>query len=815
MVAVCNLKIADSMNITDNATPEARPAPAQPSIIAYYSGHPVAPVAGNSSGDARVSRAPDPSSAIPLADPGPPGNLIEEESESMPDSGTDVLLETDAPPREGTGDGSSTDGTTIHANDADPDNPALDEAGVVASESSDGTDQSTGTWIPIDEILTRELSLYKKVTAMEAKSTIPVAKVAEFVRSDPGLQTSIERIRAEIAAGASDEAVRALKKELAAFTTSGVFSGRRMKGVPFEHTGLLQVDLDDVAPCDVDTIIERLRVDPHIVMVFRSPTSHHLKAIVAIPPDAALHSGSFEVVSRYFLDTYGARLDPATKDATRLCYFSSDSEIHVANGPVLQFEAAEVCKRTDAVNGPDSSQRQSGGDPAGPTGGVGGASSRFSARMVRSALALIAARGGRPDYDSWLRLISATRDAIEDDHLAITLLQELLPEESAGEYAEKFRAGLDRIPAKYLFDEAGKLGWKPMDGSLIDLCAMLDKGPEQRALERAPVIIDGLLRHGWLMLLAGRAKSRKSFLAIELALAVALGRNLFGNGNALTSDGIGFAVTRGNALFFDIENPTDEAAERLCAALEAIPAACERHEAARLIRLHALRGLELGNLTDAIIAEIRRSAVQGTLVIVDCFYPLFIGDVNDVAAVSVALRRFSNVAEEMGCGVVVIDHFRKGGNGSPGDQILGSVAKSMAPDAIVTMERRGKEDTFLISAELRGFPSFSDLVAHYDEGTRRFRLADPMPSSHINRALPEHRDLSNMRRAWQGRPDARLSRAECEGPWNVHSASARGMLSRMTGHGWVEQCGTGSNTRYVLTTKGQTLLHEGAVISDE
>jgi hypothetical protein len=699
-------------------------------------------------------------------------------------------------------------GATLHepGDDAHGAPPSLE--GLGDCTGLEGEEQ-TGIWIPIDEILAREVSLYGKVTDAKAKMRLDLARVVNFVRSDGDLKSKIEQIRAAIQDGASEDEVRELKKQLLpAFSTSGVFPGRRKGDCPVEHTGLLQVDLDDVAPEDADDMIERLRQDPHIVAVFRSPKGHHLKAIVAIPRDAGLHQRSFEAVRRYFLYTYDARLDPSTKDVTRLCYFSHDPEIHVACGAVHQFEPVEESGSGESevtTESPISSQHVSS---VGTVGTVASAEAvpakRYSTRMVRSALAAIA-QGGRPDYDPWLKLISATRDAIGNDDLAMTLLQEFFPEETRGEYAVKFREGLNRIPAKHLFDEAGKHSWQPIDASRIDLCAMLAKGPARRALERAPEIIAGLLRCGWLLLLAGKTKARKSFMAIDLALSVVLGRNLFGD-----YDLEGFHVTMGDALIFDIENPIDEAAERLCAALEAISDPCERREAAGRIRLHALRGLDLGALTDAIIAEIRRSVVPGTLVVVDCFYPLFTGDINDSTVVSASLRRFSNVAEEKGCGVVVIDHFRKGGFGSPGDQVLGSVAKSMAPDAVVTMERRGREDVFLISADIRGFPSFNNLVVCYDETARRFRLAGPETARDPNRAQRDRCLLDKMRRAWRGQPEARLSRAECEIPWRVQGPSARATLARMAERGWVEQSGTGRNIVYALTPLGQSWLEGGA-----
>ena len=51
----------------------------------------------------------------------------------------------------------------------------------------------------------------------------------------------------------------------------------------------------------------------------------------------------------------------------------------------------------------------------------------------------------RPDYDTWLRVVSAVRNSLADDAAAIEMLKRWSPEESEGEYAEKIKSPLTEI----------------------------------------------------------------------------------------------------------------------------------------------------------------------------------------------------------------------------------------------------------------------------------------------------------------------------------------------------------------------------------
>ena len=626
-----------------------------------------------------------------------------------------------------------------------------------------------------------------------------------LIRIDPDIREAVETIRTALANGATEEEQQRLKRQLLpAVTISGVFPGRRKRGESMEHTGLLQVDIDDIGPEEVEELFVRLLLDHHVAIIFRSPRNK-LKVIVAIPRDPALHGRSFDAVQRYFRETYGVELDPSTRDVTRLCYLSADPRIHVSEGPVLQFEAGAEPPDQGPAERPD---RPLCAEP--PPCGIGigtevaAPCERWGVRRVRSALRMIARRG-RPAYTDWLRIIAATREATGDDPLAMALLLEFFPEEIHGEYRDKFREGLDRIPAGHLLDEALKSDWNILDDCVVDLGGYLAKGPEGRERDRPPVIIDRFLRCGEMALLAGRAKARKSFLALDMCIAVAGGRNLFGH-----NDCDGYQVTAGNVLLFDLENPPEEAAGRLASALEAIHDPGERNRTAERICLRALRGESVGNKIGLILDTIRRDAVRGTLVIVDCLYPLIDGDINDMAKVVSILERFTSVSAATGCGLVVIDHLRKGGKGNLIEQILGSVGKVMAPDSVFAMERLGSRENYRICASLRSFPPLDDLLLHYHDRAKRFEVGAVLDNGCELTSPRERADLAKLRLAWGDHHNAGLSSGQCGTAWSLQGTAAREIVARLRDRGWIESSGTGNAVAYRLLPAGRNLLSEGS-----
>ena len=165
---------------------------------------------------------------------------------------------------------------------------------------------------------------------------------------------------------------------------------------------------------------------------------------------------------------------------------------------------------------------------------------------------------------------------------------------------------------------------------------------ERDRLNRAAVV-DKHLREGEVMEIAGAAKGRKTWLALELARAVASGGMFLGT----------FQCTRGSVAFFDFESSEEAIAFRLSSI--ASPT-----EAAR-IRLYSLRRDTGAGTVEAIRGELLRTKPK--LAIVDCLYavPGFPQDENSNAEAAAFRRQFVAVAEATGTAIVLLHHTGKGG----------------------------------------------------------------------------------------------------------------------------------------------------------
>ena len=124
------------------------------------------------------------------------------------------------------------------------------------------------------------------------------------------------------------QAYDAHKKTLTAFCISGTAASRTE---PLEHSGLLQGDLDKLNGT-LEAVRDRLKADPHVAFGFVSPSGDGLKLGLRI--DGTRHLDSFLAAEKYFLATYGCKLDTSVKDRLRLCFVSHDPQAWTNPGAV-------------------------------------------------------------------------------------------------------------------------------------------------------------------------------------------------------------------------------------------------------------------------------------------------------------------------------------------------------------------------------------------------------------------------------------------------------------------------------------------------
>ncbi len=154
--------------------------------------------------------------------------------------------------------------------------------------------------------------------------------------------------------GKDSSEYKSAKLRLPAVTFSGTFSNRCESGL-IEHSGIIQIDVDDVPTEQYDSLKKVLCDDPHVMFCFASP-SFGLKAGVKIDP--ATHKDVFPQIEEYFNTKLGVKIDKSTKDIGRLCFVSYDPEVFSREDAEL-FRCKEIVQRS-AVQRYGSPVRNSG-----------------------------------------------------------------------------------------------------------------------------------------------------------------------------------------------------------------------------------------------------------------------------------------------------------------------------------------------------------------------------------------------------------------------------------------------------------------------
>lgn len=123
-----------------------------------------------------------------------------------------------------------------------------------------------------------------------------------------------------------------LKKQLPCVTISGVFNDSRKYENLSYHTGLIQIDMDNVV--DLKQSLSKLKNDKFSFAVFISPSRTGIKVIVKIPPRKESHKAYFLKLKKYYKNNYNLDIDDQCKDISRLMFLSWDPDIYINEGSI-------------------------------------------------------------------------------------------------------------------------------------------------------------------------------------------------------------------------------------------------------------------------------------------------------------------------------------------------------------------------------------------------------------------------------------------------------------------------------------------------
>lgn len=191
--------------------------------------------------------------------------------------------------------------------------------------------------------------------------------------------------------------------------------------------------------------------------------------------------------------------------------------------------------------------------------------------------------------------------------------------------------------------------------------------------ELSPPLIDGILRQGHKMLLAGPSKAGKSYALIELCIALAEG-----------APWLGFNCAQGKVLYINLEVDRASCLHRFKDVYTAMKI---RPQNLAKIDVWNLRGkaVPMDKLAPKII---RRAAKKGYIaVVIDPIYKVITGDENSAAEMSAFCNQFDRVCNELGCAVIYCHHHSKGAQGDKRsmDRASGSGVFARDPDAMLDM----------------------------------------------------------------------------------------------------------------------------------
>ena len=201
-----------------------------------------------------------------------------------------------------------------------------------------------------------------------------------------------------------------------------------------------------------------------------------------------------------------------------------------------------------------------------------------------------------------------------------------------------------------------------------NLADVWDKMPEL-----SPPLIEGVLRQGHKLLLAGPSKAGKSFALLELCVSIAEGRPW-----------MGFGCAQGRVLYVNLELDRASCLNRLrdvYAALGVAPANAGK------IDVWNLRGsaVPMDKLAPKLI---RRAQKKNYIaIIIDPIYKVITGDENSADQMAKFCNQFDLICAKLGCAVIYCHHHSKGAQGGKNamDRASGSGVFARDPDALLDM----------------------------------------------------------------------------------------------------------------------------------
>lgn len=190
---------------------------------------------------------------------------------------------------------------------------------------------------------------------------------------------------------------------------------------------------------------------------------------------------------------------------------------------------------------------------------------------------------------------------------------------------------------------------------------------------KAPEVIKGVLRKGHKMLIVGASKTGKSFLLMELCLAIASGEKW-----------MGWECSKGRVLYVNLEVDRNSCSHRFRDAYLAMGIPKETFKS---LDIWNLRG-QTENMEKLVPKLVRRAKKhEYKAIIIDPIYKVLTGDENSAEQMAKFCNQFDKIAFETGAAVIYVHHHSKGAQGGKRamDRASGSGVFGRDPDALIDL----------------------------------------------------------------------------------------------------------------------------------
>lgn len=243
---------------------------------------------------------------------------------------------------------------------------------------------------------------------------------------------------------------------------------------------------------------------------------------------------------------------------------------------------------------------------------------------------------------------------------------------------------IDKNIGKESFEE-----WKDYIESMSDnlpetenLACVWDNLPEL-----APPLIDGVLRQGHKMLIAGPSKAGKSYALIELCVAISEGQKWFG-----------FNCTKGKVWYINLELDPASCMHRFKDVYTALNITPNNLNNIDILHLRG-KSVPMDKLAPILI---RRALKENYIaIIIDPIYKVLTGDENSADQMAHFCNQFDKICSELGCAVIYCHHHSKGSQGGKRsmDRASGSGVFARDPDALLDLTELEVTDNLLKQQE--------------------------------------------------------------------------------------------------------------------